>query len=209
MKKKINYIIDGVVIIIVLVIGFAIYKNIKNPTIKEYLNNDKVIMDNMMDKMMGVKVSGNPSLDFLNGMIPHHEGAIEMANNLLKYGGETPEIKKIADDILAVQGKEIEEMQALIKEVENNPKLTGDKLKAYEKEYKKINNMNHHGVKGKTVDLAFADGMILHHQMAIDMSELVIKYSTDEKIIKLANGIITVQNDEIKVMQNIINNSKE
>lgn len=49
-------------------------------------------------------------LRFIDGMIPHHQGAVEMAENASKKT-KRPEIKKIAQDILTSQQPEIEQMQ--------------------------------------------------------------------------------------------------
>ena len=50
--------------------------------------------------------SGNPDVDFAKGMIPHHQGGVDMAKELLKTGKD-PEMKKLAEDIIVAQEKEI------------------------------------------------------------------------------------------------------
>lgn len=47
---------------------------------------------------------------FIEHMIPHHQMAVMMAS-MLKTGSTRPEMKKLADDIIATQTKEIEEMR--------------------------------------------------------------------------------------------------
>lgn len=63
-----------------------------------------------MHKDMDIKFTGNPDGDFLRGMIPHHQGAIDMAKVVLQYGSD-PEVKKLAQDIIAAQEKEIAMMK--------------------------------------------------------------------------------------------------
>jgi hypothetical protein len=59
-----------------------------------------------MHKNMTMAFTGNPDVDFAQGMIPHHQGAIDMAKVVLKYGKD-PELKKLAEDIIKAQDSEI------------------------------------------------------------------------------------------------------
>lgn len=66
-----------------------------------------------MDKMHGemdIKYTGNADLDFVNGMIPHHEGAIAMAETQLKYGKDE-RLRRMAKSIIAAQAKEVRFMR--------------------------------------------------------------------------------------------------
>ncbi|MBL8895605.1 MAG: DUF305 domain-containing protein [Rhizobiales bacterium] len=65
----------------------------------------------MMDGMAGMKMSGDADKDFAMMMIPHHQGAIDMAEIELKYGKD-PALRKMAEDIISAQKKEIEEFKA-------------------------------------------------------------------------------------------------
>jgi uncharacterized protein (DUF305 family) len=59
-----------------------------------------------MHKDMAIKYTGNADKDFVAGMIPHHQGAIDMAKVALQYGKD-PELRKLAEEIIAAQSKEI------------------------------------------------------------------------------------------------------
>ncbi len=63
-------------------------------------------METMHKDMMAVKATGDADVDFVNGMIPHHQGAVDMAKTL-KEKGKDPELQKMADDIIVAQEKEI------------------------------------------------------------------------------------------------------
>ena len=59
---------------------------------------------------MNIPFTGNADVDFVKGMIPHHQGAVEMAKVVLTHGKD-PALKKLARDIIKAQDKEIAFMQ--------------------------------------------------------------------------------------------------
>ena len=71
-------------------------------------------VNNKMHRDMAITFSGNPDKDFLAGMIPHHQGAIDMAEVVLKHGSD-PKVRKLAQDIFTAQKKEIADMQEWLK----------------------------------------------------------------------------------------------
>lgn len=56
----------------------------------------------------------------------------------------------------------------------------------------------HQGVMSKDPDVAFAQGMLPHHQGAVDMAKVELKYGKDPEMRKLAQAIIAAQEAEIK-----------
>ncbi|ODN70957.1 CopM family metallochaperone [Methylobrevis pamukkalensis] len=64
-----------------------------------------------MHEAMNVPLTGDADVDFVRSMIPHHQGAIDMAEIVLKHGKD-PAIRKLAEEIVAAQEKEIAEMNA-------------------------------------------------------------------------------------------------
>lgn len=67
-----------------------------------------------MHKDMAVPLTGDADRDFLASMIPHHQGAIDMAEVVLKHGKD-PKVRKLAQDIINAQQKEIATMKAWLK----------------------------------------------------------------------------------------------
>ena len=63
-----------------------------------------------MHKDMAITYSGNTDVDFVRGMIPHHQGAIDMAKIELRYGKDT-QIRKLAEEIIKAQESEIAMMK--------------------------------------------------------------------------------------------------
>jgi uncharacterized protein (DUF305 family) len=70
-------------------------------------------MKKMMNDMHAAGHSGNPDIDFLAMMIPHHEGAVEMARLLLIHGKD-PLTRRLAEEIIASQTAEITAMKQRI-----------------------------------------------------------------------------------------------
>jgi uncharacterized protein (DUF305 family) len=62
-----------------------------------------------MHKDMAITFSGNADVDFVRGMIPHHEGAVAMAKVVLEFG-KNVQTRKWAADIIREQEREIAEM---------------------------------------------------------------------------------------------------
>lgn len=79
-------------------------------TQQEHANNPAVeaykAANDQMHQDMSMSFTGNPDVDFAKGMIPHHEGAIAMAEIVLEYG-EDEEIRQLAEEIIAAQESEI------------------------------------------------------------------------------------------------------
>lgn len=81
-------------------------------------NDEYLVANNKMHKDMAIQLTGNADVDFLVGMIPHHQGAIDMAKVVLKYGKD-PKVKKLAKEIIKAQEKEIAMMQEWLKQQQN------------------------------------------------------------------------------------------
>jgi uncharacterized protein (DUF305 family) len=67
-------------------------------------------MEKMMNDMHAPGYTGNPDVDFLAMMIPHHEGAVEMARLVLIHGKD-PLTRRLAEEIIASQTAEIASMK--------------------------------------------------------------------------------------------------
>lgn len=66
-----------------------------------------------MHRDMAIDYTGDADVDFVKGMIPHHQGAIDMARIVLAFGKD-PEVKKLAEEIVRTQEAEIAQMRAIL-----------------------------------------------------------------------------------------------
>lgn len=67
-----------------------------------------------MHEDMAITFSGDADVDFVRGMIPHHQGAIDMAKIVLAFG-KNAEIRKLAEDVIKAQEGEIALMRDWLK----------------------------------------------------------------------------------------------
>ena len=67
-----------------------------------------------MHKDMDIAFTGDVDADFVRGMIPHHQGAVDMAKTVLAFGKD-PQIRKLAEEIVKAQETEIALMQEWLK----------------------------------------------------------------------------------------------
>ena len=98
----------------------------QTPEFTQFIKEMDAGMKKMMNDMHAAGYSGDPDVDFLSMMVPHHEGAIEMARLVLIHGRD-PLVRRLAEDIIAGQQVEIEAMKRrlMILRVRSDPEPGG------------------------------------------------------------------------------------
>jgi uncharacterized protein (DUF305 family) len=136
-------------------------------------------------------------LMFAEMMIPHHEQAIEMSELAVKLSQDA-EVVALAREILAAQAPEIEQMKTwgnLNLEAHAGHTMMGmltpDQMSALS------------AATGSAFDRLFLEGMIAHHEGAIQMAQMVIQ-SPNAEARKLGEEIIASQTAEIELMQKML-----
>jgi uncharacterized protein (DUF305 family) len=167
--------------------------------------------------MQGMNHSGSMNLGvadadydlrFIDGMTPHHQGAVVMAGDVLK-NSKRPELLKLANEIIKAQEKEIAQMGEWRKAWYPN---AGDKLMMWHAESNHMMEMSPQ-VRGNMMmnmnlgsaddkfDLRFLDAMIPHHEGALMMAKDAIAKSKRPEVKKLAQEILSSQQVEIDQMK--------
>ncbi len=171
---------------------------------------DKAVQDamkNMMQQMNQMPMTCDPDIDFARMMIMHHEAGIIMSEAELRYGHE-PEAKMMAEEAIEGDEASIARLEAFLS-AHPQPEPVSDELcRQYMKEFDVAMKtmMNCMKTAGRTndVDVNYAAQMICHHQGALDMSAIELKYGDDAAARAEASKIITDQSAHIIMLANFI-----
>lgn len=150
----------------------------------------------------------NFDLRFMDAMTPHHQGAVKMAQEALQKS-KRPEIKKLAQSIIADQDKEIAQMQqwrkAWYASAASTPMSwdSGTKgMMPMSQDHMNSMMMNMDlGAADDQFDLRFINAMTPHHESAIVMANDALQKSKRPEVQKLAKAIVSSQQAEAAQMK--------
>lgn len=149
---------------------------------------------NQMGHMMAMTVSSER--EFIEGMIPHHQEAVDTATEVIERGGSTPEIMQLVKAIVTAQEKETAEMKVWYETWYKEPYADNGEYAPMMRELS--------GLSGQDIDRAFLEDMIMHHMGAIMMAQSVQPYIEHEEIEELAQAIVSSQSKEIGEMRQML-----
>nr|WP_276897598.1 DUF305 domain-containing protein [Helicobacter japonicus] len=169
-------------------------------------------MDLLQNPMMQTPFleSDNLDLNFISNMIPHHQGAIDASEMLLKHS-KNQRVRAQAQAIIKEQKAEIKEFESLIPQLQEQKKLYSPKeVTLFNNQAKTdmeamMKAMNETKLHNR-IDYDFLSSMIPHHQGAIDASKQILQYTQNEQIKTIAKHIIQTQEKEIETFKTILKN---
>ena len=160
---------------------------------------------------------------FTQGMIPHHEQAIEMSDMLLGKQGVDPAVLSVATDVKAAQAPEIEKMQSWLQQwgISSAPATTSTDMPGHDMSGGDMGDMpgmgdGGHGMmseadmaalqnaSGPEAGRLFLEQMIEHHEGAITMAQQEIDNGQFPAAIDMARSIVTSQQAEIDEMRALL-----
>jgi len=192
-NNKIVYGIGGIIIGIIIVSVFTPMFRYGGYGMMNWGNNN-------------TQVAGTIDKHFIEQMIPHHDGAIAMANLALEKA-KRPEIKTLATAIIVAQTTEIQSMNGWYKDWFGNavPKVSTGMMGGGMMSQSGMHMGGQEDMKAlenaTDFDKAFIEEMIPHHQLAIMMANMLQSGTNRPLMQQLAKNIIESQSKEIQQMQ--------
>lgn len=173
---------------------------------KEYLETFYGILDEMICGMTEAELSDSISYNFIVQMIPHHRGAIEMSENLLKYTTNVP-LQDVALQIIQEQTESIKNMRAIQWNCEKLCNTERD-LCLYQRRTGQIMDRMFRRMRNapgtNQLDVNFIKEMIPHHEGAIAMSQNALQFEICDALIPILEAIIVSQKRGVMQMQEIL-----
>ena len=149
---------------------------------------------NHMDHMQGMVVASERA--FIEGMIPHHQEAVDTAKEVIERGGTTPVVKKLVEDIVVAQEAEIAEMKEWYADWYGEAYEDTDEYVPLMRELEDL--------PGVEIDRVFLEDMIGHHMGAIMMAESVQPHIEHGEVGELTDAIVSTQSAEIAQMRQML-----
>ena len=209
--KKNKILIVGLLIFSLLSFSTLFYKDKNN-----HQNKTDICRGYLTDK------------EYLQHMIPHHQVAVDISI-LLQKKTKNPEMHEILRKLIWIQNYEIQLMKDIMKKL---PQKLNDKDFKINTNYpitiaylskpnkigltktycdphffdpeKHMQHMKHMNLN----DEMYIKHMIPHHQVAVDMSKVLLKNTKNDFMIHLANRIISSQQDELMLLHNMLNKKR-
>lgn len=180
----------------------------KRLEVRKYLYRFDQILCQMANKMLSAKIIDNITINFIECMIPHHQAAIYMCENLLEYTDYEP-LQEIARGIIKMQTRGIEQMTKIAKTTSGFCNSKSD-VNSYMTKYLAITKNMICRMKNSprciNINLNFVNEMIPHHEGAVAMCENLLQYCIDPRLKDVAETIIREQSEGVRQLKEIREN---
>lgn len=176
-----------------------------NFEVKEYLKNFDQILCEMANRMLSFSTTSNITINFIECMIPHHEAAIQMSENLLTYTNYKP-LYDIANNIIKTQKMGIQQMKEIVRTTLTRANMPNH-VASYENNYLAITrnmiNRMKSSPRTQNINFNFTGEMIPHHEGAIEMCNNLLQYPIDPRLKIVATSIIRGQTQGVAELKKI------
>lgn len=170
----------------------------------EVMHGQHEQMEEVMDEMPMGNMGGmdhsmmmvSSEREFVVGMIPHHQEAVDTATEVIARGGSTEEMRTLANGIIAAQESEIAMLKEWHQDWYGEEYVEGS---SYQPMMRDLSQLT-----GADLDKRFLEDMIPHHMGAIMMAQTVRPHIEHQEITDMADAIMETQTAEIKMMNELL-----
>lgn len=211
MKKFIRSLVMSLITFLMFISNVNVFATVDSNDSKAYMKSYEKIFQMMKKNMEAAPTTGDATVNFLYVMIPHHEAAISMAEDILKYGNDE-DVKNIAKAITDQERDEIAKMQNLLRNLKDNLKVDIDNereyLKVYKDAYKEMISQMESVKANGNVDKHFLQSMIYHHEGAIKIAESILKHTYNDEVKNISENMINTQTSQVNEMKALLGKIK-
>ncbi|MGJ9373245.1 DUF305 domain-containing protein [Nesterenkonia sp. CF4.4] len=170
-------------------------------------------------------------VDYISGMIPHHQQAVQMSEMMLEKDDVEPEVQTLAEDIRDAQGPEIEQMESWLdawgasdeasdhgdmEDMDHEDMGDGEDMGGEMDGDAMGGEMGHEGMMseddleqldestGTAASSLFLEQMIVHHEGAVASAEQHLQDGESPEALELSESIIESQQAEIEQMEELL-----
>lgn len=172
---------------------------------QRYLARYRQILSDMISRMEAAQLTDSISGSFIRQMLPHHRAAVEMSQNLLRYTTNVT-LQRIAENIIATQTDSIAALQAAYPRCSRTVN-SSNAASVYRREVTGITQRMFERMETArnlpSIDCDFILEMLPHHEGAISMSRLALRYSLCPALVPILNEIITSQSRGVRELKEL------
>lgn len=183
----------------------------KEDGLRTQAHDDSALMQinhDMMDDMMAMTMTNDADHDFAMMMTMHHQGAIDMSNELLK-SGDAATIREIAQRVIAAQQAEKTMLDQFVKSHTAEANAAGRTAsQEYMMSMEKMGKAQDIRILTGDADVDYAQLLIDHHQSALEMARTELEHGDVPQMKAMAEKMIDDQMKEIDELQTWLKQNK-